>query len=190
MSLRPSGCGGRSDAVPPHVENRRRFSGPSSIIGPAGASSVQGGSGGRRRQGRRGDERAAKECSRVDSRRVIRSPIPSSVRVKQWRSKHKNTRRRAQGAGSGSVWPTAPPLSLTHSLPAMWVRASKYLIRNKPSAAYSLCSGWEGSCILAWYVLRLIFLCCCALPQEFLTQGTLHCFAQRFSKSIKLISIF
>ncbi len=40
MSLRPSGCGGRSDAVPPHVEKRRRLSRPSSfIMGPVGAPS-------------------------------------------------------------------------------------------------------------------------------------------------------
>lgn len=42
MSLRPSGCGGRTDAVPPHVEKRRRHSRPSSLIiaGPLGAPSV------------------------------------------------------------------------------------------------------------------------------------------------------
>lgn len=50
MSLRPSGCGGRSDAVPPHVEKRRRLSRPSSfIIGPAGAHSACGRKGGRGR---------------------------------------------------------------------------------------------------------------------------------------------
>lgn len=47
MSLRPSGCGGRRDAVPPHVEKRRRLSRPSSfIMGPAGAPSVGGRVGG------------------------------------------------------------------------------------------------------------------------------------------------
>lgn len=47
MSLRPSGCGGRRDAVPPHVEKRRRLSRPSSfIMGPTGAPSIGGRVGG------------------------------------------------------------------------------------------------------------------------------------------------
>lgn len=49
MSLRPSGCGGRSDEVPPHVEKRRRLRRPSSfIIGTAGAPPAG------ERKGRRG----------------------------------------------------------------------------------------------------------------------------------------
>lgn len=45
MSLRPSGCGGRTDAVPPHVEKRRRLSRPSSfIMGPVEAPSAGEGS--------------------------------------------------------------------------------------------------------------------------------------------------
>lgn len=57
MSLRPSGCGGRSDAVPPHVENRRRFSRPSSfIMGPARSSLTGGEEDSRGSEGRKEGE--------------------------------------------------------------------------------------------------------------------------------------
>lgn len=53
MSLRPSGCGGRTDAVPPQVEKRRRLSRPSSfIMGPVEAPSVGEREGARGRGGR------------------------------------------------------------------------------------------------------------------------------------------
>lgn len=84
MSFRPSGCGGRSDAEPPHVEKRRRLSRPSSfIMGPAGAPSVCG----RERWGIVKDTQGQKV---EGGRETVRS-VPRSQRAKQIKQPNTHT---------------------------------------------------------------------------------------------------
>ena len=132
MSLRPSGCGSRSDAVPPHVEKRRRPSRPSSfIMGPV-RSSLVGKQGGR-------DVAVGKVRKLKKSRRVeewgevggtVRS-VPRRYRVSEESNKdthiqtHTHTHTVAQTAVAEAVQYAALlfasfnqqlPSSLTHSL--------------------------------------------------------------------------
>lgn len=201
MSLRPSGCGGRSDAVPPHVEKRRRLSRPSSfIMRPAGAPPTGGKEWG-----------VGKENLKVEGRRVSGyNPIfPAQLvckRISQPATHthtNRNTERFRQQAldrcsrrfALRFLQPTAffLPLSLrlplSHSICALWVcmkaAACKYLITNKLSPSHSLSSGWVGEPHLSLKTALMFRISsftsaqslAASLSHYFRFKGTLHRFA-------------
>lgn len=199
MSLRPSGCGGRSDAVPPHVEKRRRLRTPSSfIMGTAGAPSACG------RKGRRGGGLVRKLKGRRTRGVGKKSDLSHAASEPSAINQPTRTHTHTQSSSDTRHWtsavccsplrflqPTAPFLPHTLSLSAVWVcmkaAACEYLITNKPSPSYSLSSGWVGELHLSLeiaLVLHVIFLFCQSpaafLIHDFRFKGTLHSFSATF----------
>lgn len=158
ISLRPSGCGGRRDAVPPHVEKRRRLRRPSSfIMGTAGAPLVCG-----RKEGE-GLGSPQETHSRVEGRRSV----PRSERAGRidWR-KRAQTNRAPQTASNEAVCSSLYtsfnrllPSSLTHWHSAVCVCACmgtaaawQCLITKKLRPSYTRSYCWKGEMELSFNI--------------------------------------
>lgn len=161
MSFRPSGCGGRNDAAPPHVEKRRRPRTPSSfIMGTARQRSLGGREGGETRGGGGVEDLRGSGSGPIrPTRRVSRANSPANT----------DGRRLAQMPGSAVLLPLSVsfcrllPASLPLSFLSVCERtASKYLMTNQQKPSHSLSCRWVGelhlSEIKSPYVPHLILI--------------------------------